>query len=63
MYSAVSVFIDGAWTAAAGRTIPVASPATAEVIGSVAHADKGNLNRALEAAEKGFRAWRKVSGL
>jgi succinate-semialdehyde dehydrogenase/glutarate-semialdehyde dehydrogenase len=61
MYPAVSPFIDGAWTAAAGRTIPVVNPATAEAIGSVAHADKGDLDRALEAAEKGFRAWRRVS--
>jgi succinate-semialdehyde dehydrogenase/glutarate-semialdehyde dehydrogenase len=38
------------------RTIPVVNPATAEVIGSVAHADKGDLDRALEAAEKAFRA-------
>jgi succinate-semialdehyde dehydrogenase / glutarate-semialdehyde dehydrogenase len=42
MYPAVSLFMDGAWTAAAaGRTIPVVNPVTAEVIGSVAHADKG----------------------
>ena len=62
MYSDVSLFIDGAWTPASGnRTIPVANPATGETIGSVAHADRGDLDRALEAAEKGFHAWRKVS--
>src|SRR5215469_6441631 len=62
MYSDVSLFIDGSWTkAAAGRTIPVVNPATGEDIGTVAHADKGDLDRALEAADKGFRAWRKVS--
>jgi len=62
MYSDVSLFIDGAWTPASGnRTIPVVNPATGETIGSVAHADRGDLDRALEAAEKGFRAWRKVS--
>jgi len=62
MYQDVSLFIDGVWTpASAGRTIPVANPATGEPIGHVAHADRGDLDRALEAAERGFRAWRKVS--
>jgi succinate-semialdehyde dehydrogenase / glutarate-semialdehyde dehydrogenase len=62
MYSDVSLFIDGNWTkAAAGRTIPVVNPATGEDIGTVAHADKNDLDRALDAADKGFRAWRKVS--
>src|SRR5580704_14155006 len=62
MYSDTSLFIDGTWTkAAAGRTIPVANPATGEPIGTVAHADRADLDRALEAAEKGFHLWRKVS--
>jgi succinate-semialdehyde dehydrogenase/glutarate-semialdehyde dehydrogenase len=62
MYSDVLLFIDGQWTkAAGGRTIPVVNPATGEPIGTVAHADTGDLDRALEAADKGFRAWRKVS--
>lgn len=62
MYSDVSLFIDGNWTkAAAGRTIPVVNLATGEDIGTVAHADKNDLDRALEAADKGFRAWRKIS--
>ena len=58
----VQLFIDGAWTpAAGGRTIPVVNPATGEVVGTVAHAEKPDLDRALDAAEKGFRQWRKVS--
>jgi succinate-semialdehyde dehydrogenase/glutarate-semialdehyde dehydrogenase len=62
MYSDVLLFIDGQWTkAASGRTIPVVNPATGEPIGTVAHADTSDLDRALEAADKGFRAWRKVS--
>ena len=61
-YSDVSLMIDGAWTKGAnGRTIPVVNPATEEVIGTVAHAEKADLDRALAAAEKGFRQWRKVS--
>jgi succinate-semialdehyde dehydrogenase / glutarate-semialdehyde dehydrogenase len=62
MYSDVSLFIDGAWTkAASGRTIDVVNPATGDRIGGVAHAERADLDRALEAAEKGFRTWRKVS--
>ncbi len=62
MYSDVSLFIDGVWTKAAdGRTIPVVNPASGEPIGTVAHAGSADLDRALEAADKGFRAWRKVS--
>src|SRR5580693_6142555 len=62
MYSDVLLFIDGQWTkAAGGRSIPVVNPATGDSIGSVAHADKSDLDRALEAADKGFRQWRRVS--
>jgi succinate-semialdehyde dehydrogenase / glutarate-semialdehyde dehydrogenase len=61
-YRDVSLFIDGAWgPAAAGRTLPVVNPATGDAIGTVAHADKADLDRALQAAEKGFKVWRKVS--
>src|SRR5215471_14213659 len=61
-YSDVSLMIDGAWTKGAnGRTIPVINPATEEVIGTVAHAEKSDLDRALVAADKGFKQWRKVS--
>jgi succinate-semialdehyde dehydrogenase/glutarate-semialdehyde dehydrogenase len=62
MYSDVLLFIDGQWTkAAGGRTIPVVNPATGEPIGTVAHAAISDLDRALEAADKGFRIWRKIS--
>jgi succinate-semialdehyde dehydrogenase / glutarate-semialdehyde dehydrogenase len=62
MYPNVSLHIDGSWTpAAAGRTLTVVNPATGDAIGTVAHADRADLDRALEAAEKGFNVWRKVS--
>ena len=62
MYPNVSLFIDGAWTqAAAGRTLPIVSPASGDTIGTLAHAERADLDRALEAADKGFRLWRKVS--
>ena len=62
MYPNTQLFIDGAWTnAASGKTLPVVNPATGEQIGTVAHAEKADLDRALEAADKGFKAWKKVS--
>jgi succinate-semialdehyde dehydrogenase/glutarate-semialdehyde dehydrogenase len=62
MYPEVQLFVDGAWTkAAAGRFLDVTNPSTGEPVGRVAHADKADLDRALEAADKGFKAWRKVS--
>jgi succinate-semialdehyde dehydrogenase/glutarate-semialdehyde dehydrogenase len=62
MYPDVQLFIDGAWTpAAAGRFLTVLNPATGEPAGKVAHAERADLDRALEAAEKGFSQWRKVS--
>lgn len=62
MYRDVLLHIDGQWRAAeGGRTIEVLNPATEEVIGTVAHASRGDLDAALAAAEKGFRQWSKVS--
>jgi succinate-semialdehyde dehydrogenase/glutarate-semialdehyde dehydrogenase len=61
-YPSVNLFIGGEWTEASGkRTIPIVNPATEETIGTVAHAERADLDRALEAAEKGFHVWRKVS--
>jgi succinate-semialdehyde dehydrogenase/glutarate-semialdehyde dehydrogenase len=62
MYPEVQLYVDGAWTkSAAGRFLDVMNPSTGEPVGKVAHADKADLDRALEAADQGFRAWRKVS--
>ncbi len=62
MYPNTLLHIDGKWcAAAAGRTLPVVNPANHQEIGTVAYAGKADLDRALEAAEKGFKAWRKVS--
>ncbi|MCP1576805.1 aldehyde dehydrogenase [Herbaspirillum rubrisubalbicans] len=62
MYKDVQLFINGEWTASAsGRTIDVINPATEEVIGKIAHADRSDLDRALEAAKKGFETWRNMS--
>ena len=62
MYQDVLLFIDGAWSAAAaGRSLPVVSPATGDVVGTVAHAERADLDRALESADKGYRTWRRIS--
>ena len=62
MYPHVELFIDGAWGAASdGGTLEVRNPATGEAIGTVARATTADLDRALAAAERGFRLWRKVS--
>jgi succinate-semialdehyde dehydrogenase/glutarate-semialdehyde dehydrogenase len=62
MYPNTQLYIDGAWCAAAsGKTLPVMNPATGKQIGTLAHAEKADLDRALEAARKGFDTWRKIS--
>jgi len=62
MYPDTQLYIDGAWSAAAsGRTHPVVNPATGEVIGKFALADRADLDRALDAVAKGFATWKKVS--
>jgi succinate-semialdehyde dehydrogenase/glutarate-semialdehyde dehydrogenase len=62
MYPDVQLLIDGTWCkAASGKTIPVVNPASGEQIGTVAHAERTDLDRALDAVQKGFNTWRKVS--
>ncbi len=61
-YPDVRLLIANEWVdAAGGKTIDVRNPATGAVIGKVAHAGQVDLDRALEAARKGFEAWRQVS--
>jgi succinate-semialdehyde dehydrogenase/glutarate-semialdehyde dehydrogenase len=62
MYPNIQLFINGAWgPSASGRTLPVVNPANGNQIGAVAYAERADLDRALEAADQGFRAWRKIS--
>jgi succinate-semialdehyde dehydrogenase / glutarate-semialdehyde dehydrogenase len=62
MPSHTKLFINGAWTdSVTGETLPLLNPATAEPIGTVAKASHTDLDHALDAAEKGFHAWRKIS--
>ena len=58
-YVDTQLFINGQWQQPAeGRTLPVVNPATGKEIGRVAHAGRPDLDRALEAAQKGFAVWR-----
>ncbi|MBZ5695255.1 MAG: NAD-dependent succinate-semialdehyde dehydrogenase [Acidobacteriia bacterium] len=60
-YADLGLFIGGAWLGAEGRkTSPVINPATEEVIGQLPHATPADLDRALAAADQGFRVWRGV---
>ena len=61
-YPNTLLHIAGTWRGGAeGRTIDVLNPANEEVIGTVAHATRVDLDAALEAVDRGFKAWRKVS--
>ncbi|WP_274424979.1 NAD-dependent succinate-semialdehyde dehydrogenase [Chelativorans sp. YIM 93263] len=61
-YPDTQLFIDGEWRPGAeGKTIDVVDPATEEVIGTVAHATKTDLDAALAAVERGFKTWSAVS--
>ncbi|WP_025731743.1 NAD-dependent succinate-semialdehyde dehydrogenase [Carnimonas nigrificans] len=63
-YPNVQLYIAGQWCdAAGGKTLDIVNPATEQVIGQLAHAEQPDLDRALEAAEKGFEVWRKTSTL
>jgi succinate-semialdehyde dehydrogenase/glutarate-semialdehyde dehydrogenase len=62
MYTSLEHYIDGNWVKASGaKTQEVMNPATSKPIGELAHASRGDLDKALAAADKGFKSWRKVS--
>jgi succinate-semialdehyde dehydrogenase/glutarate-semialdehyde dehydrogenase len=62
MYPNTLLYIGGVWgPGTSGRTLPVLNPATGTQIGTVAYAERADLDRALDAAEQGFRTWRKIS--
>ena len=62
MYTSLEHYIDGNWVKASGaKSQEVINPATSKPIGELFHASRGDLDKALAAADKGFKAWRKVS--
>ena len=57
-----NLFINGVWTGSVGgQTLPVLNPATGEVVGTASHADRPDLQKAVEAVAAGFQIWRRVS--
>jgi succinate-semialdehyde dehydrogenase/glutarate-semialdehyde dehydrogenase len=60
-YPDTRLLIDNEWSdAQSGKTLDVVNPATGKTIGKVAHAGKVDLDRALDAAQRGFETWRRV---
>lgn len=60
-YPPVHMYVNGNWTdGSSGRTVPVVSPATEEVLGEVPLASVTDLDAALSAADDGFRRWRAI---
>lgn len=60
-YPALELHIDGEWLAVGSRrTHTVLNPATGKPLGELPLADTADLDRALAAADKGFRLWRQT---
>ena len=62
MYTTLEHYIDGSWVKPSGeKSQDVINPATSKPIGQLGHVSRGDLDKALAAADKGFKHWRKVS--
>ncbi|MCP5149736.1 MAG: NAD-dependent succinate-semialdehyde dehydrogenase [Ectothiorhodospiraceae bacterium] len=62
MYEKLEMWIDGEWCQGSdGAGEDVVNPATEEVIGHLPHASSADLDRALDAADRGFKVWRAMS--
>ena len=62
LYPNTQLYIAGEWmNARSGRTIPVVNPASGDTIGTLAFAEQADLDHALDAADSGFRTWKKIS--
>ncbi|ALL68395.1 2-ketoglutaric semialdehyde dehydrogenase [Paraburkholderia caribensis MBA4] len=60
-YRDTQLLIGGTWCdASTGKTLGVYDPATGREIGRVSHASLLDLDHALEAAQEGFLAWRRM---
>jgi acyl-CoA reductase-like NAD-dependent aldehyde dehydrogenase len=59
---AYRMFVDGAWCdAASGETYAATSPATGETIGTVPQGDRGDAQRAIDAANRAFEGWSRLT--
>jgi succinate-semialdehyde dehydrogenase/glutarate-semialdehyde dehydrogenase len=62
LYPNTQLYIDGQWiNAASGRTMPIVNPASGDTIGTLAYAERADLDHALEATAKGFATWKRIS--
>ena len=61
--SELGLFIDGAWkkNGGGGKSEEVINPATEKPLATLPHANKADLDAALEAAKKGFAVWKATS--
>lgn len=61
-YTSLEHYIDGNWVKPTGsKTQEVMNPAKNTPIGDLGFASKGDLDKALAAADKGFKTWKRVS--
>ncbi|WP_413478567.1 betaine-aldehyde dehydrogenase [Vibrio hibernica] len=59
-----TLYIDGQLTSAtSGETFTNLNPATGEVISNIDQASQGDLDKAVESAQKGFEVWSKMSAV
>jgi succinate-semialdehyde dehydrogenase / glutarate-semialdehyde dehydrogenase len=59
MYANLALYIDGEWISGGGReSEQVINPATEKPLATLTHAGKADLDRALEAAQRGYKVWR-----
>jgi succinate-semialdehyde dehydrogenase / glutarate-semialdehyde dehydrogenase len=62
MYTKLALYIDGEWLeSASGGTRTVVNPADERVLAELPLAGPAELDRALQAAERGFRLWKRTS--
>ncbi len=59
-YPDLHLFINGEWRKTA-HDLPVLNPATEEEIGRLPHAERRDLDDAIESAANGFKVWRQVA--
>src|SRR5579875_140388 len=61
-YPELKLYIDGEWVGAGQRRLhKVINPATGGTLGELPLVDVGDLDRALEAADRGFRQWKRAT--
>ena len=59
LYPELQLFIAGEWISKGDRkSEEVHNPATGEVLGELPHATEEDMDRALAAAEEGFKVWK-----